>query len=292
MNIDRIETNLQIAHAPKSAVRDFRTDYLLKVFRLRSRAHACSRKRRWRTRSTATRILADDGLKREFKAWLLDPVNLVAFDRGTVLIPEKFLAKGAIAPTPVGFDRIGAAAGVRAGAGRGAAPVFSEADVVAALKKRREGGVKLQNIRSPRGLRAAAQRRHLCRLPPDPRHRRLPFPRRRLDGGEAVNSTIMPASPHFFGDQVRRRDILARVARRHGRRITRADLPAGRNCAAAASSPAPNITTAGARIAMCRVKPAAGNDARFPRLDLRRGPDLSRPPARSRGNRHVLCQKP
>ena len=33
-NIDRIETNLQIAHAPKSAARDFRTDYLLKVFRL------------------------------------------------------------------------------------------------------------------------------------------------------------------------------------------------------------------------------------------------------------------
>ena len=32
-NIDRIETNLQIAHAPKSAVRDFRTDYLMKVFK-------------------------------------------------------------------------------------------------------------------------------------------------------------------------------------------------------------------------------------------------------------------
>src|SRR5258705_6413762 len=31
-NIDRIETNLQIAHAPKSAGRHFRTDYLLKVF--------------------------------------------------------------------------------------------------------------------------------------------------------------------------------------------------------------------------------------------------------------------
>src|SRR6266702_3469127 len=31
-NIDRVETNLQIAHAPKSAIRDFRTDYLLKVF--------------------------------------------------------------------------------------------------------------------------------------------------------------------------------------------------------------------------------------------------------------------
>ena len=31
-NIDRIETNLQIAHAPKSELREFRTDYLLKVF--------------------------------------------------------------------------------------------------------------------------------------------------------------------------------------------------------------------------------------------------------------------
>ena len=39
-NIDRIETNLQIAHAPKSAVRDFRTDYLLKVFRFDPKARA------------------------------------------------------------------------------------------------------------------------------------------------------------------------------------------------------------------------------------------------------------
>ena len=37
-DIDRIETNLQIAHAPKSAVRDFRTDYLLKVFHYNAQA--------------------------------------------------------------------------------------------------------------------------------------------------------------------------------------------------------------------------------------------------------------
>src|SRR5262249_18557355 len=30
-DVFRIETNLQIAHAPKSAVRDFRTDYMMKV---------------------------------------------------------------------------------------------------------------------------------------------------------------------------------------------------------------------------------------------------------------------
>ena len=42
-NIDRIETNLQIAHAPKSPRHDFRTDYLLKVFRLRCAGAALRR---------------------------------------------------------------------------------------------------------------------------------------------------------------------------------------------------------------------------------------------------------
>ena len=56
------------------------------------------------------RILADDSLRREFKAWLLDPKHLAEFDRGMALIPEKFLANGAIAATPVGFDASGPAA--------------------------------------------------------------------------------------------------------------------------------------------------------------------------------------
>ena len=51
------------------------------------------------------RILADDSLEaRRSGHGCSIPVNLAEFDRGTVLIPEKFLAKGAIAPTPAGFD--------------------------------------------------------------------------------------------------------------------------------------------------------------------------------------------
>src|SRR5258705_3756225 len=99
---DRIETNLQIAHAPKSAVRDFRTDYLLKVFRYDGQARVLSEKP-MENQIDRARLLADDGLKREFRTWLLDPVNLAAFDRGTALIPEQFLANRAIAPTPGGF---------------------------------------------------------------------------------------------------------------------------------------------------------------------------------------------
>ena len=71
-NIDRIETNLQIAHAPKSAVRDFRTDYLLKVFRYDAQARMFE-EAPMENQIDRERILADDSLRREFKAWLLDP---------------------------------------------------------------------------------------------------------------------------------------------------------------------------------------------------------------------------
>ncbi len=100
-------------------MRDFRTDYLLKVFRYDRADARVFAEAPMENQIDRARLLADDGLKREFRAWLLDPVNLAEFDRGTVLIPEKFLANGAIAPTPVGLRSIGPAAGIRAGAGRG-----------------------------------------------------------------------------------------------------------------------------------------------------------------------------
>jgi hypothetical protein len=94
-NIDRIETNLQIAHAPKSAARDFRTDYLLKVFRYNAEARGFQ-EAPMENQIDRDRILADSSLRREFKAWLLDPKHLAEFDRGMALIPEKFLANGAM----------------------------------------------------------------------------------------------------------------------------------------------------------------------------------------------------
>jgi mono/diheme cytochrome c family protein len=204
-NIDRIETNLQIAHAPKSAVRDFRTDYLLKVFRYDRDARVFAESP-MENQIDRARLLADDGLKREFRAWLLDPINLAAFDRGTALIPEKFLANGAIAPTPVGFDPSDLEPEFGLMQGEGA--VFSEADVVAALKKAVESGVKLQNIRSPAGFE-----RRLNDVTCSGCHQTrgiggFHFPGVDWMAEKPSNSTVVPASPHFFGDQIRRRDIL------------------------------------------------------------------------------------
>ena len=207
VDVDRIETNLQIAHAPKSAVRDFRTDYLLKVFRYNGKARTFE-EAPLENQIDRDRLLADDNLRRDFAVWLLDPQRFGELDRGTILIPDRFLAAGAIAPTPVGFDssNLQPEFGLVQGEGATANPIFRENDLVGALKKASEDSVKLQNdfvADAPRcsfcdraandgpahrcsRLRASIERHHLFWLPPDPRHRRLSFPRRRLDGGEAV----------------------------------------------------------------------------------------------------------
>ncbi|MDO8396258.1 MAG: hypothetical protein Q7T45_00395 [Bradyrhizobium sp.] len=206
-NIDRIETNLQIAHAPKSAVREFRTDYLLKVFRFDSTARAFD-EAPMENQIDRERILANADLGRDFKAWLLDPRHLNEFDRGTVLIPERFLARAAIASTPVGFDPSELQPEYGLVQGEGANPVFSESEIVAALRKAADVGVTPANIRSVAGFR-----RRLNDVTCSGCHQTrgiggFHFPGVDWMAAKPSNSTVVPASPHFFGDQIRRRDIL------------------------------------------------------------------------------------
>ena len=210
-DVERIETNLQIAHAPKSAVRDFRTDYLMKVFDYNTGSRTFE-EAPLENQIDRERLLADATLRRDFRAWLLDPAHLAAFDRGTVVIPKKFLAKGAIAATPVGFapselqPAFGLVAGEEDGAGD---PAFPESDVVGALKEAAEHGAALQNIRSVAGFE-----RRLNDVTCAGCHQTrgiggFHFPGVDWMAPKPSNTTIVPASPHFFGDQVRRRDILA-----------------------------------------------------------------------------------
>ena len=211
-NIARIETNIQIAFAPKSGSREFRTDYLLKVFKYNANTHEFEESP-LENQIDRDRILADDNLKREFREWLLEPEHIRAFDRGTVLIPEKFLAKGAIAPTPAGFDpsELQPEFGLAQGEGQGT-PVFTENDVVGALKRATEGGIKMENIRSFAGFQ-----RRLNDITCAGCHQTrsiggFHFPGVDWMAQKPSNSIIVPASPHFFGDQIRRRDILAAFA--------------------------------------------------------------------------------
>jgi hypothetical protein len=214
-NIARIETNLQIAHAPKSAVRDFRTDYLMKVFDYNAQSNTFE-EATLENQIDRGRLLADENLKADFKAWLLEPKNFRELDRGTILIPEKFLAKGAVAVTPVGFAPSDLQPAFGLVEGEGAHPIFSESDVVAALKKAAEDGTALQNIRSVAGFE-----RRLNDMTCSGCHQTrgiggFHFPGVDWMAAKPSNSTVVPASPHFFGDQVRRRDILTSL--RDGKR--------------------------------------------------------------------------
>jgi len=206
-NIDRIETNLQIAHAPKSAVRDFRTDYLMKVFRYNAQTHAFD-EAPMENQIDRDRILADDKLKADFKTWLLDPTNFGELDRGTLLIPDEFLAKSVIAPTPVGFVSSELQPAFGLVQGEGDHPVFSENDIVTALQK---NASTLQNMRSVAGFE-----RRLNDIGCGGCHQTrgiggFHFPGVDWMAAKPSNSTVVPASPHFFGDQVRRRDVLTAV---------------------------------------------------------------------------------
>jgi len=209
-NIARIETNLQIAHAPKSGVREFRTDYLLKVFDYNSSTQTFE-EAPLENQIDRDRILGDAKLRRDFKTWLLNPAHFSELDRGTVLIPPEFLARRAIALTPSGFSssRLQPAFGLVHGDAGAADPVFTESDVVTALKKATERGSRLQNIASVAGFE-----RRLNDITCSGCHQTrgiggFHFPGVDWMAAKPSNSTIVPASPHFFGDQIRRRDILA-----------------------------------------------------------------------------------
>jgi hypothetical protein len=206
-NIDRIETNLQIAHAPKSALRDFRTDYLMKVFKYDA-ASATFVESPLEDQIDRELLLKDDKLAREFKAWLLAPEHVAELDRGTVLIPDKFLAKAAIAPTPAGFVPSELMPTYGLVAGESTKPVFTGDDIVGALKKAADRGIALQNIRSIAGF---ARRLNDVTCAGCHQTRGIGgfhFPGVDWMAAKPSNSTVVPGSPHFFGDQVRRRDII------------------------------------------------------------------------------------
>ncbi|WP_445217649.1 hypothetical protein ACKWRH_37540 [Bradyrhizobium sp. Pa8] len=214
--LDRIETNIQISIAPKSALHDFRSDYLLKVFKYNA-ATKTFEESTLENQIDRDRIVTDDALRRDLKAWLLAPENLREFDRGTVLIPEKFLAKAAVVPTAAGLDasplqpEFGMVQGEDRDNNKGE-PVFTDNDVVGALKQAAARGIDMQNIRSIAGFQ-----RRLNDVTCAGCHQTrgiggFHFPGVDWLADKPSNSTIVPASPHFFGDQVRRRDILTAFA--------------------------------------------------------------------------------
>lgn len=205
----RIELNLQIGHQPKSETRAFRTDYLMKVFRY-DRTTRRFDEAPLENQIDRDRILANAKLKAEFAEWLLQPEHLSAFDRGMVLVPEKFLARSVIASTPVGFvkSNMQPEFGLVQSPGIDTQAAFSTRDVVAALKKAADNRIALENVRSVAGFERRLNDMTCAGCHQTRGIGGFHFPGADWVSPASTTVTNVPASPHFIGDQPRRRDIL------------------------------------------------------------------------------------
>lgn len=192
--IDRIEINVQIARV-SAEVNGFEgsADYLMKVFRFDGLNFVESP---MENQIDAARIRADEKLLADFKAWLLDPAHIAELDRGAIVLPDRFLASSVINVTPAQTnpdDR--------------ARELFADDEIVAALAKA-SANAPLENLQSPAGFA-----RRLDDMTCGGCHQTRAVGGFHFPGKErpewAVGVVVVAASPHFFGDQERRRDILA-----------------------------------------------------------------------------------
>ena len=108
-HIMRIETNLQIVHVAQSPGREFRTDYLLKVFDYQRNTNTFE-EATLENQIDRARIMADEGLRRDFKAWLLGSAGVkydarncivIAFGMGLAVVPIIFtISEDALSSVP------------------------------------------------------------------------------------------------------------------------------------------------------------------------------------------------
>ena len=194
--IDRIEFNIQVAREAADA-NDFdgRADYLMKVFRLDPQRRLFEESP-LENQIDVDRLLTDATLAADFRQWLLTPANIADLDHGTIVLPDRFLASSAISATPAYTD-----------AEVNARKLFSGDDIVTALAKT-SAGARLENIQSFAGFA-----RRLDDITCSGCHQTravggFHFPGKEQPG-TAPGAVVAEASPHFFGDQERRRDILA-----------------------------------------------------------------------------------
>lgn len=194
--IDRIELNTQVARESADANDlEGRADYLMKVFRLDPQRQLFEESP-LENQIDVERLRSDATLAADFRKWLLEPANFAALDRGAIVLPDRFLATNVINTTPSHAD-----------AEANARKLFSDDDILAALAKA-SAIVRLDNILSPAGFA-----RRLDDITCSGCHQTraiggFHFPGREQPG-MAPGAVVAAASPHFFGDQERRRDILA-----------------------------------------------------------------------------------
>lgn len=100
----RLAVNVQAVRWPSTVRPDLggHAEYLLRSFRLEGERYVAAP---LENTPDSERLSREPALKAELVAWLGEPENLEALDRGTLLLPERFLARRVISVAPRGLSR-------------------------------------------------------------------------------------------------------------------------------------------------------------------------------------------
>lgn len=146
----------------------------------------------------------------QFRAYLLSPVVLSDIDNGTLNIPKEYLACRAVTVSPGGATR--SANNLYWDASSSSHQLFTDAQVSSAMKAATTPARQFSFMKSPDDVRL-----RLSELSCSGCHQAraiagFHFPGADRDETEVSNAVFLAGSPHFYGDQVRRRKILEAIA--------------------------------------------------------------------------------
>lgn len=218
-SIVRLETNLQIARAPVGVVQDFggHADYLLKVFDRVSRPSSKTFEFRETTLENQIdrRVIADIKKREALIQWLLWPEQVRSLDSGQIVIGKEYLAKSAISVTPGGLGRSGNQhmfGYFTPPQGRGEEGYLTDKRIADAIKRADPNGGVLKNIKGPRGFEQRLNDVSCIGCHQTRGIGGFHFLGTDWTFATPPNSIFVAGSPHFFGDQPRRLDILKAIA--------------------------------------------------------------------------------
>jgi hypothetical protein len=155
-----------------------------------------------------------------FLAYLTRPAVLSEVDNGTLNIPLEFLACRATSVSPGGAHRSGNAP---FWSGPGAAEqIFTDAEIERAMRAAEAPDRQFSFMRNAGDFRLRLNELSCTGCHQARAIAGFHFPGADREGTPVSNAVFLPGSPHFYGDQVRRRDILRRLAA--GEDLTRDDL--------------------------------------------------------------------
>lgn len=225
-DIDRIEVNMQTMRLTASSKEDFGThaEYLLKVFRWDTFKFVVQPLENQIDANLGANRTTDEGKEtfrknlRDLISILTDDRQLLALDRGELVLADRFLSKSAVSVAPGGasrsqnrpFDKlVGSDDDCKATSPNRPYVVCAE-DIQSALERNM---TRLRTIKSFDGFVTRLNDMSCSGCHQMRGVAGFHFTGADLPNVFSANAVFVPGSPHFFGDLPRRRQILETIAR-------------------------------------------------------------------------------